>query len=335
MIVVKSSSARKPRLLARAGSNARGQPATMRAIVSFGSRRISRVAASPAIRLRASICSPTVTETPGRVSVRRFAEQRRVEFGRAQEKLHRRAGRSVPVAHVVADGQDRLLARQRLPDDPGKKSGSRLVRRAGPHADGREPEADPVEKAAPRIVGQQQLANRLLRSVARQRRRREVVADHVGKGGAEHGDRRGEDEARPVDAAGQRIFAPNGFEQGAGSVEIDRVALVEIRLRLARHDGGEEEDHVGPRAGELGADVRGRDVEGLAVDREGGRERVRRDDIDEARPVDRLSRQSPVARQPLRELAPDHSCRADDEDVHGSATFPAAPARPRSTVTAM
>jgi hypothetical protein len=36
-----------------------------------------------------------------------------------------------------------------------------------------------------------------------------------------------------------------GTQKAAGAVEVDAVALVEIGLGLARHDGGEVDDHVG------------------------------------------------------------------------------------------
>ena len=58
--------------------------------------------------------------------------------------------------------------------------------------------ADAVEKAAARIVGEQQLADRLLRAVAGERGREEFIVDRFGEGRAEHRDRRGEDEARHI-----------------------------------------------------------------------------------------------------------------------------------------
>ena len=57
---------------ARAASSRSGQPATMRATTGSGSRRIRRTARSPATRARASICSPTVAESPGMERLRRW-----------------------------------------------------------------------------------------------------------------------------------------------------------------------------------------------------------------------------------------------------------------------
>ena len=39
---------------------------------------------------------------------------------------------------------------------------------------------------------------------------------------------------------------PDGFKQMPRAVQIDAVALVKIRLRLAGDDGGEMEDEIGP-----------------------------------------------------------------------------------------
>src|SRR2546428_167557 len=79
----------------------------------------------------------------------------------------------------------------------------RPVWRTRTDTDGRQPDADAVEKAAPRVVGQEQLANRFLSAVARERRGRVVVADHVGERSAEHCDRRGEDDSRAVPLVGR------------------------------------------------------------------------------------------------------------------------------------
>ena len=112
------------------------------------------------------------------------------------------------------------------------------------------------------------------------------------------------------------MFAPDRFEQGQRSPEIDGVALVEIRLRFARDDRGQEEDDVGPAAGEFRRDIGSGDVERLADDRKGRGKRRRRDDIDEPRLGDRPPREASLARQPLAELASDHAGRADDENFH-------------------
>ena len=61
----------KPSFNARSGAKFRGQPSTMPMIVGSGSRRIRAVTALPATRSSAAICSPTVTERPGMLRLRR------------------------------------------------------------------------------------------------------------------------------------------------------------------------------------------------------------------------------------------------------------------------
>ena len=68
-------------------------------------------------------------------------------------------------------------------------SGSRMIEEKKPDAallglpgrthDGRQPDADAVDEAAARVVGEQQLADRLLRAVGGQRREMEIVRDRV------------------------------------------------------------------------------------------------------------------------------------------------------------
>ena len=72
---------------------------------------------------------------------------------------------------------------------PEKKPGRRLVRLARSHADGGQADADAVEDPAPAVVREQQLADRFLRAVARERRVQELVADRLGERRAEYRDR--------------------------------------------------------------------------------------------------------------------------------------------------
>src|SRR6185437_3492941 len=70
MISSKECSPRKPSAAARRASKLRGQPSMIAATAGSGSRLMSATARSPATRRRASICSPTVAERPGMLSVR-------------------------------------------------------------------------------------------------------------------------------------------------------------------------------------------------------------------------------------------------------------------------
>ena len=99
-----------------------------------------------------------------------------------------------------------------------------------------------------------------------------VVRDRRWEGRAEYRNGRCVDDPRPVAVAGRA----DGFEQGAGAVEIDVVALVEIELRLARDDAGEMEDDVGTARDRLG---------GFA-----GRRQIGRDGLDLAAEARRLCR---------------------------------------------
>src|SRR6185437_3622781 len=61
----------KPSWRARLASKLRGQPSTMPMMNASGSRLIRAATFSPATRLSAAICSPTVADRPGMVSPRR------------------------------------------------------------------------------------------------------------------------------------------------------------------------------------------------------------------------------------------------------------------------
>ena len=71
----------------------------------------------------------------------------------------------VPVQHAVLDRQHRFLSGERFANDRRKETGRRFVRPAGPHHDARQPNADAIDKAAPRIIGKQKLDDGFLRAV--------------------------------------------------------------------------------------------------------------------------------------------------------------------------
>src|SRR5690606_34575568 len=84
-----------------------------------------------------------------------------VDRGAVDQETDGRARRGVPVAHVVGDRQNRFLADQRFAQDVREEAGRSLVRLAWADADGRQADADAVEEAATRIVGEQEFADRL------------------------------------------------------------------------------------------------------------------------------------------------------------------------------
>src|SRR5207253_4488456 len=78
-------------------------------------------------------------------------------------------------------------------------------------------------------------------------RAEEFVPDRFGKGRAEDRDRGGEHHARLIAAADGAYR----LEEPPRAVEVDAVALVEIRLCLAGDDGGEVKDELRPGGEQL------------------------------------------------------------------------------------
>ena len=210
------------------------------------------------------------------------------------------------------------MAGKRLADDVGEEAGRRLVRRARADADSRQPDADAVEKPLARVVGDQHLADRLLRAVGGQRRVEELVADLLREWRAEHGDRRGEDQPRFVAAANRA----DGVDQEPRAVEIDAIALIELRLGLAGHDRGEVEDRVRPvhqqRRGGGGIG----EVGGDEADRQRRAGRLgRRDHVLQRHAGDLTAAEMAVLHKPFSQLAADHAGGAEDEDMQGKLRF--------------
>ena len=100
------------------------------------------------------------------------------------------------------------------------------------------------------VVGQQELGDRLLRPVARQRREALVVADHVGERRAEHADRGAKNDPGTVVVT----HPADAVEQRPRSIQVDAVPLLEVGLRSARDDGGEVEDDVGAARNQIAGD---------------------------------------------------------------------------------
>ena len=144
------------------------------------------------------------------------------------------------MAHVLRHGQDRLAPVQRLADDAREEAGRRSVRPPGTDADRRQADPDPVEE----IPAASSRPGAALRSPSACRSSSEaswpvLIADRVGERGAEHRDRRREDEPRPVAVGPSARIASS---RSAHAVQVDAVALLEVRLRLAGDHGGQVED---------------------------------------------------------------------------------------------
>ena len=106
---------------------------------------------------------------------------------------------------VGRDRADRLDASERLAHDPREERRRGAVRAARAHGHRHQSRRAAVDKALPRIVGDQVLANQLVRSIRGLGRRQRVVADErrqrQRRVGAEHRDRAREHEALDCGAA--------------------------------------------------------------------------------------------------------------------------------------
>src|SRR5690606_35528350 len=204
-----------------------------------------------------------------------------------------------------------LLPSQRLADDAREEARGGLVGLARPDANRRKPNADAVEKSLTRVIRQQQLANGLLGPVGRQRRRKELIADRLGKRGTEHSDGAGEHDAWLI--AG----LANSFEQISRAVEINAIALVEIQLSFARDNSGEMEDHVRL----VGHQLIGLPWPGEVTHLDGHRKwtvaaTLSLDDIVQHDAGDRSAGEAAIPRQALRQFLANHAGTADDQDFH-------------------
>ncbi|ABA53116.1 hypothetical protein BURPS1710b_A0443 [Burkholderia pseudomallei 1710b] len=178
---------------------------------------------------------------PRQVDRAPVAERRAVELAAGDERVDRAARRQQPQPRAARHRAYGLLAVQRLADDPARERRSRRVRPARPHADRRQPQHAPVDEAAARVIGQQQLGDCLLRAVRRLRFERGVVPHEFGQRAAVHRHRAREHHARPVPARAAHV------EQQARRIEVDPHPEVEIGFRLAAHDRREMEDRVRAR----------------------------------------------------------------------------------------
>src|SRR5580698_6609906 len=80
-----------------------------------------------------------------------------VETSGVNKEADSRAWARMPVQHAVLNREQGLFTGERLADDRGEEPRGRLVRPAGPHHDAGQSYADAVDKAAPRVIGEQQL----------------------------------------------------------------------------------------------------------------------------------------------------------------------------------
>jgi hypothetical protein len=141
------------------------------------------------------------------------------------------------------DRAGRALAGQRLPDDAGEEARRRPVGAPRAHADRRQPDRPSAQEALAGVIGQQLLADDLLRAVAGLRVRRGLIGHDIGQGvigrGAEgrHGTGVDHDRSGPERTARS--------EQRLGGTQVRPDAEVKIGLALAADRRGQVEDDVG------------------------------------------------------------------------------------------
>src|SRR6478609_6036996 len=230
-----------------------------------------------------------------------------------EEKVYGGAGRRMRVADFVRNGQFDFLPAQWLADDAGKKSRCGSVGSARPDADGGKPDTHPVEKPAARVIGKEEFADGLLRTVAREWRQEEFVADRLRERGSKHCDRGRENDTWDITVADR----PDGVEQMPGSIEVDADALYEIGFGLARHHGGKVENHVGAAGDELCSFLGAGEIRGQNLDGKRSMFRLRRPhDVVQDCTGNLAAADLPLRDQPVHELAADHPRSTKYQDFH-------------------
>ena len=101
------------------------------------------------------------------------------------------------------------------------------------------------------------------------------------------------------------------------AVEIDAVALVKIRLRLAGDDGGEVKDEIGPGGDDGFRRAGGGKVAHMGVDgKGGGGRRAGKNGVKARERGNFLAADSAKNSQPLDKACSQHPGCADDSDFH-------------------
>ena len=111
----------------------------------------------------------------------------------------------------------------------------------------------------------------------------------------------------------------HGLEDLAGAVEIDPVALLEIRLGFAGDDGRQMEDDIGARGDGASGTAGGRDIGRLDRHLALEARRPRRfDHIHQRQARDRLLAQPPILAEAFGQLAADHAGGTENHDMHNA-----------------
>src|ERR1700722_1949668 len=230
------------------------------------------------------------------------------------EKADRGTRACMPMRDGLLDRQHDLLPGKGLANDRRKEPGGRLVGAPRPHRDGRQPDTDAIEEAAPAVFGEQKLDDRLLGPVRGQRRQMKIIGDRLREWRSEHGDRGGENKARAITLTG----LADRFQKRARRVEVDARALLEIKLRLSRDDRRKMKNNIRPPGDRCLYDCRFTNVGGEGAD--DARKffwPFRSADVDKRKLLDRPAVERTSLNKARRQLAPDHSRGAGNQNVHG------------------
>ena len=219
--------------------------------------------------------------------------------------------------HIGRHRAHRFHAGQWLADDAAEKRRCRTVRLARTHCHRHQPGRATVDVTLARVVGQQVLADQLLRAIGRLGRRQRGVADQRGQRHGrvrpEHRDRTGEHQSRRR-AACSHVGAQR-IEQRTRAVEVGAQAKIEIGLALARHRRREMKhpvERLFPQRVRLRHQVTGARLDACICQQIGRRWC----DIGQHQSGDRLACQGAALQQGAGKTGADESAAASDQKFH-------------------
>ncbi len=141
---------------------------------------------------------------------------------------------------------------------------------------------------------------------------KEFIADRFRERRAEYRNRGREDEARLVAAAGK----PDRVEQHPRAIEVDAIALVEIKFRFSRNNGRQMKDHIWTFRDQLFGLAGQCEVAGQDLDRKADFLRLlRRHHVVERHFADGVLAEPAVVDEAINQFAADHAGRAQNQNV--------------------
>ena len=253
----------------------------------------------------AAICSATVQHTPGMERLMRGPSASRASPAAWMRKPTAARGLAWVCTTVSGTGSVASIPASGSRMMPEKKPEAALFGLPGRTTMLGSRMPTPVAEAATGIVGEQQLADRFLRAIGGERREVEIIGNGRRKRRAENCNRGRVDKSGPVAVA----VRADRLQQRPHAIEIDAIALFEIKLGFAGDDAGEMEDHIRPLRDRLRRLRRGGEISGPGVHRSGKARRLcGRHDIEQREPLNRLALSLPSVDQPFASAC-GRSCR--------------------------